>query len=268
MPLPLPGWNHDTPIQPYDKFRVAEKKFLDQLKQQLDELQVKVSDNIDEQKEQANRAYDKRYKAKIVEFNLGELVWLKDRGPKANADAVLTKAKFIGPFFVTAKTPSNEGEGTAYYLTSSTTGKRLKYSVGPHRLRRCNIDRTELKSKYPDLEFQPSTTTTPGTSTTPVVQQSVRIDKVRNSPTDTRTTETKTTRRPKTTDKQLRTTTQPLYSPAIAILRQRGAPDGLEYLVKFNDGMREWIDQSNVSTALVADYLIQKHNRVRQRMSK
>jgi len=267
MSLPVPGCNHDTPIQPYDRFRIPERQFLDQLKQQLDGLQAKVRENMEEQKDESKRAYDKRFNAKTVQFKLGDLVWLKDRGPAAHSDAVLTKRRFVGPYFVTAMTPCKEGEGIAYYLTHSTTGKRHKHSIGPHRLKRCNIDRTELNAKYPDLEPQVSTSTTRVTNATAVDQQTVDLDVRENqvsSPTDKRTATAKTIKRPKTTEKQLRLST-PLYSPAIAILRQRQAPDGLEFLVKFEDGIREWIDQSNVSPALKADFLIQRHSRVRGR---
>jgi len=268
MPLPVPGANHDTPVQPYDKFRVAEQTFLDRLKQQLDELQVKVSQNIDEQKDEVKRAYDKRFNAKVVEFKLGDMVWLKDRGPKAHADAVIVKRLFVGPYFITGVTPCKDGEGKAYFITHSVSGKRFKHSIGPHRLKKCNIDRTELNAKYPDIAPQVSTSTTQGTNTTPVDTQLPDTNvpsTANNETTDTPTKMTETEKRPKTTDKQLRTKNTPLYSPAIAILRQRRAPDGLEFLVKFKDGMREWIDQSNVSPALKADYLIKKNDRVRSR---
>jgi hypothetical protein len=118
MPLPVPGCDHDTPAQPYEKMRIAEATFLNKLKQQLDELQVKIQANVEEQKDESKRAYDKMFNAKPIEFNVSDMVWLKDRGPTAHSPSVITHRKYIGPYFVTGVTPQRQGEGKAYFFNS------------------------------------------------------------------------------------------------------------------------------------------------------
>jgi hypothetical protein len=138
--------------------------------------------------------------------------------------------------------------------------------VGPHRLKHCNIDRTELKEKYPDLPTTNEGKCSKDTTSKQAVDSNKRAqqDKTAAATAQTETTSKQKSRPKQTTEKQKSTNTF-LYSPAIAILRKRQSPDGLEFLVKFEDGDREWVNQANVSPALKADFLIKKQREFRAR---
>ena len=264
MPLPIPGCDLNTPQQPSERLRIAEKEFLEKVRVQLDELETKVKQNIAADKEEVRRTYDARFKTKPVNFKLGDQVWLLDRGAKAHSPSVLTRSKYIGPFYITAIPPSREGEGVAYFLTHSVTGKRLKHPVGPHRLKVCTTDRAELKAKYPGLDYdsqvEPQVDTL-GHSTAQTQQSSTS-----GQDSTTQITPQSTTPDRKQQDTTGQQTQNAPYCPAIAITRQRYAPDGLEFCVKFHDNTLEWVHQSRVSPALKADFLIKKHNRARSRL--
>jgi len=264
MPLPIPGCDPDTPRQPSERLRVAEREYLDKVRAQLDDLEQKVKLNIAEDKAEIKRAYDSRFRTQPVNFKLGDMVWLKDRGVKAHSPSVITKRKFVGPYFITAIPPGKENEGVAYFLTHVVTGKRLKHPVPPHRLRFCTTDRTELLAKYPNLSSGNTNTPQPPTQVHDSITQVQRTDKpVRDSDSGTRLLQKNQTITK--TNQQLSAPKSATYCQAKSISRQRFAPDGLEFLVKFDDNSLEWVNQSNVSPALKADYLIQKHKRARSR---
>ncbi len=254
MALPIIGCDPDTPSQPAEQLRIAEKAYLDKLRAQLDDLENRVKQNIAEEKAEVKRAYDRRFRTQPTSFKLGDLVWLKHRGVKAHSPSVITAKGWIGPFFITSIPPSREGEGVAYFLTHSVTGKRFKHPVPGHRLKPCTTDRTELMQKYPNLDLQKSNTETLATHT--------KNDRQTAGPTvkDTQTTlhETETLDKAKQTGSDKPSSA---YCQAKAITRQRFAPDGVEFLVKFNDNMLEWVHHSQVSPALKADYMIKKHDR-------
>jgi hypothetical protein len=263
FPLPLPGCDLDTPRQPAERLRVAEKQYLDKVRAQLDDLETRVKLNIAEDKAEVKRAYDNRFNTHPEEFKLGDLVWLKDRGVKAHSPSVLTKRKFIGPFFITALPPGREGEGISYFLTHSKSGRRWKHPVPGHRLKRCNTDRTDVLVKYPDLERTNTNTSPPAqvNQSTDRIQTTNKTQTSKNKPDETDRTGT-------SIDKQLSATKPAEYCQAKIIKRQRFAPDGTEFLVKFCDNSVEWVNQSQVSPALKADYLIKKNNRSRSRSGK
>lgn len=255
FPLPIPGCDLDTPKQPAERLRVAEKQYLDKVRAQLDDLETKVKQNIMEEKAEVKRAYDTRFRTQPVNFKLGDMVWLKDRGVKAHSPSVITKRKFIGPFFITAKPPGKEGEGVAYFLTHSVSGRKWKHPVPPHRLKLCTTDRTDVLAKYPNLDQKNSTDLRPA-----------QVNDVTDSAHDEIQTNSDKMDKTETAKKQTSTRKPAEYCSAETITRQRFAPDGLEFLVKFKDHSYEWINQSQVSPALKADYLIKKQNRSRSKL--
>ncbi len=259
MALPVPGCDKETPSQPYERMRVAEKEYLDRLREQLKELEGKVKLNLTDDKADVKRAYDTRNRVQPVEFHLGDLVWLKNRNVQAGSPRVITHRKFIGPYFVTAIPPCRENEGKAYFLTHSVSGKKLRNPVPVDRLKLCTTDRTELQVKYPGLK------TTDSQPVQGSSQPQVKLDSPANMRQSTPDNVTTVDRKTTPHDTQ---TSQPAYLPARNISRQRFAPGGIEYLVHFENGTIEWVDQCQVSPALKADFLIKRHNQSRARLRK
>ena len=259
MPLPVPGCDPSAPRQPSERLRVAEKAYLDKVRAQLDDLETRVKQNIKEEKAEVKQAYDRRFRTQPVNFKVGDMVWLKDRGVKAHSPSVITRKQWTGPYFVTGSTPGKEGEGVAYFLTHSATTKRLKHSIPAHRLRLCMTDRTDLLAKYPNLDLQNANTHSP----------SSQVNKGNDHVTTTEQADSSMNTSDKTVKpagRQPRMAEPTVYSEAKNITRQRFAPDGIEFLVKFKDNSMEWVNQSQVSPALKADYLIKKNRKSKIRV--
>jgi hypothetical protein len=222
MSLPFPGCDAGT--ERLANLRIPERTYLEYVQEQLTDLENRVKMNITENKADMKRAYDKRFKTKPVDFKLGDLVWLKGRGVRAHDPCVITKRKFEGPHYITSIAPGRGGEGPAYFLTHSVTGRRLKHPVPPHRLKPCNTDRTELKVKYPNLDprdRQPPTPSGSASNSNSHPAQPDGPDTRQQSLTDS-TPSTDTANMQRDTPTQARTRATPIvYCPAKAITRQR-----------------------------------------------
>jgi hypothetical protein len=112
--------------------------YLNWLSHTLKDIQAGVTANLKESKEYNKKVYDKRHHTAPPAYNVGDLVLLHDTRVKPGSDHVITRAKYHGPYIVTArveKTDPNDAIGVAFRLTSAETGKTLKNLVGSDRLR-------------------------------------------------------------------------------------------------------------------------------------
>jgi len=227
------------------KIPPTDRTYLSNLYRSIEQIRKNIALNTAESRAKEAKYFNKRYHVKPITFKVGDTVTIKNKGPKAGSESVLTHNPHTGYFKIaTVYDRSRQGEGPSYQLANVRTGKLLRNPISCGRLIKVNLDRTAFDRKFPTLG---------GFQQTTKPSQDAR----RDSQTDGRETRDKT--KPLTNQKGI---AMPKETPngdgyigagyyrARRILGRKQSKRGPIWFVEFENGEQKWLPTKDVTRPL------------------
>jgi len=90
--------------------------------------------------------YDRRHRTKSPDFEVGQLVLLKDLRIPPGSNKVFTKRPYGSHPYIIKQVVKSHGAGTAYKLTDSNTAKNLRGLIAHDRLKHFKILETSAEN--------------------------------------------------------------------------------------------------------------------------
>ena len=258
------------------RFTADEKEFFESIMHRFENVRKEVRDRRARSQDIYERYYNRRHKASVVTYNVGQIVLLRKCEVRPSKFSLL----YDGPFVI-KKIYQSETFGQLLRLTNLKTGKDVQSLI--------HCDR--VKSKYPDNKAQTKTNnpekvplvkvTGGQSSECPVmleIQQSPvetitdSEQKVRRHVKQTATTDVMTTRQADvvtntgaTAPGEASPTKQ--CEDAVEIVRRRGRGRNLRYSMRFVDKRTDWLTADEAGADLVAKFERQRKPTVYRRQT-
>jgi len=105
---------------------------------------VKLS--VIESKQKMKAKYDRRHRAKSPDFEVGQLVLMKDSRIPPGSNKVLTKRSYGSHPYIIKQVVKSHGAGPAYKLTDPNTAKDLRGLIAYDRLKHFKISETSAEN--------------------------------------------------------------------------------------------------------------------------
>jgi predicted aspartyl protease len=268
----------DTAIMPEVKMTSDMSIYIADLVKKLELTQKILAENVEEAHRVTKTYYDRS--AKPRSFDVADRCWLHDPTNKKGVSAKL-KTRWLGPYLVV-----NRITDLLYRLRHCHTGKELPSLTHIDRMRRYNADRDAFFTRNPDptrLTGSDETVVPPFVGTDPLTNipgetatdtnmtdETETMTQMQNLD-DTHTCENGSSASQPSPINRSHTGSQPTntnsdtWYTVVKISKKRRMRGKNEFLVHWEDGTKEWIEQSNITPAALDVYYVQISKRKRLR---